>query len=262
MQAQMIKIGPKRHLALYRLGKGSPTIVFETGMIAEAREWEPIMRELAQFASVCCYDRVGRGGSDAGPQPRNAINCAEDLHTLLLEAEVPQPYLLVGQSLGGFIVRAFAALYPEEVSGVILVDASHEDQFELIANALPPESEMDDEGLKRLRNFWSAGYRSPDNNLEGFDFPATFEQMRQLPSLGNIPLTIISAGSGWSHLPVSDEKKAELQRISAGLQSRFLDLSTSSQQVIAEGSGHFVQRDCPEVIVEVVKAHLEQLNLL
>src|SRR4029079_17451033 len=98
---------------------------------------EPVQREVAQFTRVCRYDRANRGQSDSAPKPRSAQDAVNDLHAVLITAKVPAPYVLVGHSLGGIIVRLYAHQYPGEVAGLVLVDPAHEDQFARMSPLFP-----------------------------------------------------------------------------------------------------------------------------
>ena len=83
---------------------------------------------MASFTQVCSYDRAGYGWSDSGPLPRTDGRIVTELHTLLTRAGIPGPYVLVGHSSGGLIMRLYAYTYPQQVAGLVLVDSSHEDQ--------------------------------------------------------------------------------------------------------------------------------------
>lgn len=118
-------------------GEGSgPTVVVDAGAGDFSTSWTGIQREVEKSARICTYDRAGYGWSDVSPQPRTATQMSKELHQLLVNAKVEPPYILVGHSLGGMTVRVFADLYPDEVAGMVLVDAGHEDQLE----RLPRES--------------------------------------------------------------------------------------------------------------------------
>jgi pimeloyl-ACP methyl ester carboxylesterase len=143
-------------------GEGSPTIVVDAGNGDFSVGWSGIQPEVAKFAHICTYDRAGYGWSDPSPKPRTAKVMAEELHTLLANAGIESPYVLVGHSLGGYNVRMFADLYPDEVAGMVLVDAGHEDQLE----RFPPE-------YSRL-NEQQASY------LSVMDFMARFGILRAL----------------------------------------------------------------------------------
>ncbi len=109
-------------LHLLEMGSGDPTILLESGLMGTVLTWEPIQRELAKSTHVVSYDRAGLGWSECGPGPRTAEKIATELHDMLRHAEIPPPYILVGHSFGGLTTRVFAARYPKEVAGLLLVD--------------------------------------------------------------------------------------------------------------------------------------------
>lgn len=109
-------------LHLLESGTGSPTIVLEAGLMSTVLSWSNLQRELAETYRVVSYDRAGLGWSDLGPMPRTADRIVDELHTLLQQAAIPPPYVLVGHSFGGLTMPLFAARFPEEVAGVVLVD--------------------------------------------------------------------------------------------------------------------------------------------
>jgi pimeloyl-ACP methyl ester carboxylesterase len=103
-------------------------VILESGSGVPALGWLKVQPEVAKFAHVCSYDRAGYGWSEPGPEPRTSQQIAQELKALLDAAGEPGPYILVGHSFGGFNVRVFTALYPKELAGMVLVDASHEDE--------------------------------------------------------------------------------------------------------------------------------------
>jgi len=103
-------------------GEGNPTIVLEAGLMSTGLSWHELQRELSRSFHVVSYDRAGLGWSDLGPMPRTADRIVEELHTLLERAQIAPPYILVGHSFGGLTVPLFAARYPDEVVGMVLVD--------------------------------------------------------------------------------------------------------------------------------------------
>jgi pimeloyl-ACP methyl ester carboxylesterase len=126
MGGQLVDVGPYR-LHLQCTGSGSPTVVLEPGGGGSAASLGLIAPAVARGSRVCVYDRAGRGWSDPAASPPDGAQIATDLHTLLHRAHVPGPYVLAGHSFGGLYVRAYAAKYPNEVAGLVLVDstASH-----------------------------------------------------------------------------------------------------------------------------------------
>src|SRR5262245_7640258 len=105
----------------------APTVVLEAGSGDFSFDWTLAQTEVARFARVCSYDRAGRAWSDLGPRPRTMRQVVYELRTALLKAGEKGPYILVGQSIGGLLIRTFASQYPKEVVGMVLVDSTHED---------------------------------------------------------------------------------------------------------------------------------------
>jgi pimeloyl-ACP methyl ester carboxylesterase len=123
---QLIDIGGRR-VHLNCTGRGEPTVILEAGAGGFSLEWALVQSDVARFARVVSYDRAGYAWSDPGPTPRTMRQIAGELHEALARADVKPPYVLVGHSYGGLVVRTFAERYPGEVVGMVLVDASHED---------------------------------------------------------------------------------------------------------------------------------------
>lgn len=114
-------------LNLYCMGSGSPTVVFDSGWGDWAPAWSKVQPRVAEWTSVCSYDRAGTGFSDPGPMPRTCERIAKELHTALHRAGFAGPYILVGSAFGGDNVRTFADLYMNEVAGLVLDDADPDD---------------------------------------------------------------------------------------------------------------------------------------
>jgi pimeloyl-ACP methyl ester carboxylesterase len=123
MPGQMVDVGGHR-LHLYCTGSGSPTVVLEPGGGASSSDFGWIAPVVARDTTVCVYDRAGRGWSDAADGPQDGVHIAADLHTLLDRADVPGPYVLAGHSFGGLYVQSFAAQFPDQVAGLVLLDST------------------------------------------------------------------------------------------------------------------------------------------
>ncbi len=119
---QMVEVGGYR-LHVNCTGAGSPTVVIGGGWGDWSLGWSGVQPGVARTTRVCTYDRAGMGYSEAGPVPRDAEQFAKELHTLLQQAGIPGPYVLVGHSMGGLTVRVFAHEYPAEVAGIVLIDS-------------------------------------------------------------------------------------------------------------------------------------------
>ena len=120
---QMVGVGG-HSLHINCVGRGSPTVVLDAGSGGFSAHWVRVQREVSGTTGVCSYDRAGMGWSEMGPEPRDAKQISIELHTLLKGASIEGPYVLVGHSFGGLYVRTYAARYPDEVAGVVLVDSS------------------------------------------------------------------------------------------------------------------------------------------
>ena len=127
---RLVEVEPGRSLHIYCVGSGTPTVVLEAGAgDFGLSSWYSVLPQLSALSRTCAYDRAGTGWSDPPRVPLMPTAMVEDLHTLLAKSGEPGPYLLVGHSLGGPIIRHYAVHYPGEVAGLVLVDGSHEDQL-------------------------------------------------------------------------------------------------------------------------------------
>jgi pimeloyl-ACP methyl ester carboxylesterase len=113
----------RRRMHCYRTGQGSPAVILESGIAASSLSWAPVQQQVEQLTTVLSYDRAGFGWSDPAAGARTPQRLAEELRALLTVCAIKPPYLLVGHSFGGLIIRAYAQLYPNEVAGLVLVDA-------------------------------------------------------------------------------------------------------------------------------------------
>ena len=118
---RLVTIGDRR-LNLHCMGAGSPVIVLEAGLGGDSSGWVRVQPRLAEVTRVCAYDRAGYYFSDSGATPRTADAAVADLHALLAEASIHAPIVLVGHSLGGLLARLYAATYPADIVGMILLD--------------------------------------------------------------------------------------------------------------------------------------------
>jgi pimeloyl-ACP methyl ester carboxylesterase len=119
----------RRRIHINVQGSGTPTVVLEAGISASSLSWSALQPQIAGFARVVSYDRAGLGWSDRARVPCTPSPLADELHEMLHAAAIAPPYVVVGHSYGGLIVRAFAAKYPEEVVGIVLVDSLHEGEW-------------------------------------------------------------------------------------------------------------------------------------
>ena len=123
---QMVEVAPGRRLNLFCMGSGKQTVLFEAGGSDWSVVWALVQPKVAAHTRACAYDRAGLGYSDPALGPRSPIAIVEDLRSLIHAAGLNTPLVLVGHSLGGFNVKLYAALYPEDVAGLVLVDPAEE----------------------------------------------------------------------------------------------------------------------------------------
>ena len=126
---QMVDIGGRR-LNLYCSGSGAITVVFDAPSGDAGWTWFAVQPEVARRTRACVYDRAGMGFSDPSPLPSTSSNAVDDLHKLLHKAGIAPPYVMVGNSFGGGNAQLYAYRYPDEVKGLVLVEAQHEDETE------------------------------------------------------------------------------------------------------------------------------------
>lgn len=156
--ARLVDAGGGARLNLVCTGTGSPTVVFDSGWSDWAPAWAVVQPRIASFARACSYDRAGSGFSDPGPMPRTTERIATELRTALRNGGIAGPYVLVGSAFGGDHARAFADLFPDDVAGLVMVDADASDVD-------TPENRADDDkggidyvpDLKRCRDAIAAG---------------------------------------------------------------------------------------------------------
>ena len=231
----------KRNLACFRSGEGSPTVILEAGLGDTLEIWEKIQASVSEFTSVCSYDRAGQGQSDPAPIPRTCQDMAADLRALLTHAKIPPPYVLVGHSFGGMIVRLYAHLYPQEVTGMVLVDAVHEDRD------IGFEAVMSEDLIQRNRTY----LQHPERNSENVDKIASAVQLRAARRVFDFPIHVLTRGKPDEDDPVWPS--AALQKIETDLQGEFLKFSLKSRRIFAEKSGHYIQQDEPELVINAIR---------
>jgi pimeloyl-ACP methyl ester carboxylesterase len=268
---QLIDVGGYS-MHLYCTGQGSPTVVLESGVSGYWLDWYKVQPQISQLTRVCSYDRAGSGWSSPSPQNRTSKIFAQELHTLLQRASVPAPYVLVGHSMGGLHVRMFAAMYPAEVAGMILVDAvyPHPEQAKqwtaTFIHAIDMHGITIPIGISRLMGWcgtllpghpelqslapmvrtvecqWHY-FRQVHDEWAGFGEDA--DQVRAAAPLGNMPLVVLS------HDP--DKATPDLKELWESMHQELARLSTNRSRVIAKGSGHYIQFDRPDVVIEAVQ---------
>lgn len=267
---RLVDVGGYR-LHLDCRGEGSPTVVMDAGLGGSSLDWSLVQPQLATTTQVCTYDRAGMGWSEPSPLPRTPGHIAEELRTLLTNAGVPGPYVLVGHSLAGKNIRMFASAYPDDVAGMVLVDARSE-----LIDSLTPKAEADAFGValslqgtlySLARRFGVA--RAFGTSLAGVPLlpsdavaemvllqtqttaidETTKEGLARAAddaalarsTLGSIPLVVIAAAASMANIPNWSTAQQEMAA-----------LSTQGSLVLAEQSGHAVQLEQPGIVLDAI----------
>jgi len=277
--------GHKMHYV--KRGKASATVVFESGLDFSGHiSWYKVQEEVSKFATTISYDRAGILRSEKSNKPRTCENIADELHTLLENTKAKKPYILVAHSLGGLTARCYAKEYANTLSGIVFVDASHPEQVErapksikeiMQSSGFPSDwvkSLLDYTGLTRLvinseiDEFVndSKNIKAIKSEINAFLIESTqglieedkmFEEMLRASkdvTFGDIPLTVLSA----TYEPSNDEERV-LSTFFRKLQKESLALSTKSR-FVSVNSGHIIQLEKPDVVIDSVKQMIEDLK--
>jgi pimeloyl-ACP methyl ester carboxylesterase len=292
---RMIDIGGC-HLHLIESGEDGPPVIFESGISATCLNWTQVRTQVARFAGAYAYDRAWLGWSDPANSPRTTSTIVDELHALLTGAAISPPYILVGHSFGGMLVRAFASKYPDQVAGLVLVDPlspgewlnvspSHAKMLRLgvklarrgallarfgvvrlslallmtggrlvpkviaklssgrgesvISRLVGEVSKMPPETWPMVRAHWcqAKSFQGLAAYLESL--PASAAVADALMKPGNLPVIVLSAAN--STPEQLKEREALARRSSQG------------RHIVAAKSGHWIQLDEPELVVEAVR---------
>jgi pimeloyl-ACP methyl ester carboxylesterase len=239
------------------MGEGNPTVILEPGGGSNSLAWFLVQPEIAKTTRACAYDRAGMGWSDPRPGPRNGRHIADELHTLLNEADIPGPYVLAGWSYGGLFVRAYAMQFPEEVAGLAFLDASHPDiwtrteqgraRYQNDSKLYVGMRVLGRLGLLRLFPIpftnppdslpteqvpqWKAGHNATKfwdtTEAESRYILDTMAQVRGATDLGDLPVVVVTAG---------ENQGADGQWVV--YQEELGSLSSNSVHITVEGAEH------------------------
>ena len=260
---RLVDIGGYR-LHLWCTGEGTPAVILDNGLGGSSAGWGFVQPEVARFTRVCSYDRAGMGYSDPGPSPRTARRIASELAELLARGGIDGPAVLVGASIAGFYVRVLASDHPELTAGLVLVDASHEDQrhevpgiarfvpllstfgvFRLFGISFGQRVESLAPAVRpfaRATSFRAAGYQAAADEIIHVGQSAS--EVRSSRRTLTIPVLVVTGGRN------ADEHWRQLQQDQASLSAR-------GCLMIAEGSGHVVPIDRPDVVAHAIRIAVE-----
>lgn len=253
-------------------GEGSPTVVLDAGLGGSSLDWSLVQPDIAKTTRVCSFDRAGMGRSESVSSPRSPVDLADELHGLLTKAGIPGPFVLVAHSLAGKNARLFAAAYPTEVAGMVLIDARSEYVDARLAKA---DAEGFGFALRLQGAVFSIGRRlglarafarslvgdlglpddiatqmvlqqtqpsAIDETIAEGDARSADDATLAGASLGTMPLVVIASGESLANLP--NWRQAQEQMTA---------LSTRGRLIVADHSAHFVQGDQPSLVIDAIR---------
>ena len=277
-----------RNIHLNCTGSGSPTVILEHGASNYGSvSWVLVQPEIAKANRVCSYDRDGVNWSDQRVEPRSAIQITDELHSVLNAASESPPYVMVGHSFGGELIRFYTYRYPQEVSGLVFVDSSHPDQNQRYADLFEYEAEdytWQDTIYDRMtaatgvmRIFDTVVYgvipeeakiaheytpqSMPSLFREQLAVPQIRAEIRESGSFGDLPLIVLTGGEGiYGPTPEEAEEMDEadvVELVKDGqlwldMQGEIAMLSTISDHRVVEHSGNRIPFEAPEEVIRAV----------
>lgn len=267
-------------LHLYCVGNGSPVVILESGLNDSWLSWYKVQPSVARFTRVCSYDRASVGWSDARPEPPDSRNIALHLNSLLKNAGVKPPYVLVGHSIGGIHVRVYQNIYPNDVVGLVLVDSAHRDQMKRF-----PQPLMKWAVLQKLEfKLWKLSMRfsiprfakicgdgpaeirdalrtvecdtrwAETQEAEANYFDSSADEGRRTGSLGSMPLVVVSRDPDKTALPgiIGADLAKQTELAWRQMQEDLSHLSTRGSRVVAKGSTPYVQLQRPALVIDAI----------
>ena len=285
-----------RRMNLICMGEGSPVVILESGLGTHVSVWGLVQYKIARSTKVCAYERAGMGVSDEAHGPRDAAAVASDLHALLHAAGLKGPYVVVGHSLGGYFTRLFADTHPNEVAGMVLVDPTIDHQKQLIATIAPPPKPAQgpppnpcamaaEAGqLKPGTDAYKACVQEPAPSLPAnlraamiaqATGPAMYrtvaseagamdqdsaEIVAHRRSFGAMPLVVLTAGQPAKDPSLTDEKNQAWQKLWMQGHDEIAALSSRGRNRVVPGSGHFIQFERPQAVIDAVDEVVAQVR--
>ena len=225
-------------------GHGRPVVVLEAGLGEDSGLWSSVIPLIARDTTVVAYDRAGLGASPDRGAPRDGMTEIGELRAMLRAARLPPPLVLVGHSYGGLLVRLYAARWPDEVAGLVLVDATHED-FPRVERALRPKAV-----IRRQRALIALS--GPVARREFEELEQTVRDVRTAGPLPPVPMIVIASGR-----PGEDPR---FRRAWLDLQRDLASRSPRGTLILLPATSHNVPVDAPASVAEAVRAILEQVR--
>jgi len=265
-------------------GSGGPTVVFEAGYLGRSDVWSRDLQQpegerqmvfpaVAEFTHVCIYDRPGTIGevnetldpygplfypsrSDPVPMPRTIQDIADDVAAVLQNAGQSGPYVLVGHSMCGLFMRYFAMTHPDDVVGLVLVDATTEDVWDGFRELLPPDDWALFEQMTVENPELDAAYPDAEFLLAapvaGDPLVADVRRALMETPLKLMPMVVLSHGIPFD-APFPGWPTDEMEQVMYDHQAEVAQLVPDAKHIIAEESGHNIHQDQPELVIEAIR---------
>lgn len=255
-QTDTIKVKVHDHvMTLYVSGIGKPAVILEAGGGSNHKEtWEKVEAQLASFTKVVSYDRPGYLNSEKCNSTRDAVTVAKELKEALTKTGIKPPYILAGWSLGGSFVRVFAGLYPQDVSGLVLVDPAPEDSY--------PQYEKDSTYLaeKKAHHDRLMSSNRVGQKGEWLAFDSSMNQGRRSDKLHSTPTTLLIA-AGKADGGQDRDTTDPLNRIWVEELVKWAKKRPNLEYRIITNSGHHIARFQPDTVVRSIRHHIDQQHL-
>jgi len=230
-------------------GTGSPTVVLESGIGQGKRNWAPVFNRVSELTRTVAYDRAGYGQSEVSEHPRDGLQIVLELRDLLRTEGLQPPYVLVGHSLGGTMVKLFAKTWPDEVVGVVLVDARHEEFTQRCRQV----------GVHRLLYEPPEAFLNmlaPVQRAEVMAAPLTLKQARRAGTFPDVPLIVLTQSNATSRWPKA------LGKVWEASQRKMASMSSLGRIKVVGDAGHNVHMDRPDVVVRAIAGVVRAARLI
>ncbi|MCV2350954.1 alpha/beta fold hydrolase [Paucibacter sp. Y2R2-4] len=245
---EMVDIGGRKLHAI-RMGQGAATVVFESGFSMDLSAWRRVAPQLAPRAKVLVYSRAGYGQSDASPAPVSLQQSGRDLSALLLAAQLPPPYVLVGHSYGAFLIRDFASRHPEQIAGLVFVDPAHERYDQVLKPLDAPRLAAEQAQLEKgAPEKFRADLRYIQSIMDAGRLPAIDKTTAQLP---DVPAVVLTSTKRYAKPEVLLHTPAGMAAWRQ-LHTEFFSQFSNGAHVLTPVSGHHIQFDEPQLVVAAV----------
>lgn len=255
-QSELVAINDY-HLDVRDYGKGSPTVIIEPGLNCSKHLYYGLQYRTSRKTRVIAYDHAGIGESTPNNNPRTLPYYIEELRALMDAKDLEPPYILIGHSLGGHIIRYFTYLYPEKVAGLIFIDHPHEDWFRHI------RATWDVEEATQYFKFWSPDTTGMDpvpiGHIEKFEYEANCDSIRGKKIPTNIPVLMFT-GKNARHFRKHEKGLKEDMKAWADLQHSLLEGLSESKHIVDWETGHSLHLDKPQMVQKEINAFIERCS--